>query len=493
MITSSGAAPPGPAVGAPGRPPAEGTGRPVRRLPAGAVPAAVLGVLGVLGLALAVGGAVPAATPPGLTHAGPLVEWGLPVARLAARVAAVGTVGTLLFAAVLLPGRGGALPPASRGAVRAAARWASAWAAATAVTAVLTVSELLGLVPTALPASAVAAFLTDVAAGRAAVVVVVLAGLVSVLARRCTRAPGAGGLLLLALAGLVVPAVLSGHSSSAGDHLLAVGSLGVHVVTAATWIGGLGALVVHGRRPGVLAPAVARYSTVALGCFVLTGVSGLTSARVLLGADPAVVGSALGTGYGWLLGVKTAALVALGVLGHRHRRATLPRLRAGDAGAFRRLAGVEVVLMVATVAVAVALAASPPPAAGPPGPVAAGPGSTSTAPAGTGAGGTPVPDPPVPAADPMAGHDHGELSVAVLVDEERFHVPAPVAPGALVTVFNAGSAEVTITADDGSFDVVVPGRTLLTFPAPQEPGSHPFSSRHDASFADVLVVAGGSG
>jgi putative copper resistance protein D len=91
----------------------------------------------------------------------------------------------------------------------------------------------------------------------------------------------------------------------------------------------------------------------------------------------------------------------------------------------------------------------------------------------------------------MAGHDHGELSVAVLVDEERFHVPAPVAPGALVTVFNDSDTEVTITAEDGSFDVVVPGHTLLTFPAPGESGSHPFSSRHDASFSDVLVVAPG--
>ncbi len=93
----------------------------------------------------------------------------------------------------------------------------------------------------------------------------------------------------------------------------------------------------------------------------------------------------------------------------------------------------------------------------------------------------------------MAGHDHGELSVGVLIDDQRFHVPAPVAPGALVTVFNSSSTEVTLTAADGSFDVAVPGHTLLTFPAPAGPGEHPFASRHDPAFRDVLVVAATGG
>jgi len=88
----------------------------------------------------------------------------------------------------------------------------------------------------------------------------------------------------------------------------------------------------------------------------------------------------------------------------------------------------------------------------------------------------------------MAGHDHGELSVAVLIDGDRFHVAGPVAAGSRVTVHNAGDIEVTITAADGSFDVVVPPHALLTFPAPEAAGSYPFVSRHSSSFADVLEV-----
>jgi putative copper resistance protein D len=188
---------------------------------------------------------------------------------------------------------------------------------------------------------------------------------------------------------------------------------------------------------------------------------------------------ALDTGYGALLLTKTAALVLLGLLGWQHRRRTLPRLRAGDDGSFRRFGTGEVLLMLATLAVAVALAASPPPAdAAPAGPPA---GTSATAPAGT---------PPAAgaAADPMAGHDHGELSVGVLVDDERFHVPRPVAAGSRVTVFNSGEETVTLTADDGSFDLVVPAGSLTTFVAPDQPGEHPFTSRHSAAFADVLIV-----
>ena len=67
-------------------------------------------------------------------------------------------------------------------------------------------------------------------------------------------------------------------------------------------------------------------------------------------------------------------------------------------------------------------------------------------------------------------------------------VSGPVEPGSAVTLHNPTATDVTLTADDGSFDVVVPGRTLGTFTAPDEPGEYGFSSRHSASFADVLVV-----
>ena len=436
------------------------------------VVAAGAGLVAVLVLALVLGGGRPIAAVPGLTQAGPLVTWGQPVATLAGRIAAVGTVGALLFAAVLLPGPGGRLPAASRRALRTAWGSALAWAASTLVGALLTLSQLVGAAPTA---SSLRTFVTDLPAGRSAVVVVAAALVVALLARGCAGALRAGLLLAVAVPGLVVPAVLTGHSATAADHALAVSNLSVHVVAATAWTGGLLALLLHGRSADDLAPAASRFSTLALACFLVSGLSGLLAAWLVLDGDP---GTVLGSGYGELLLGKTTALVVLGVLGHRHRRHTLPRLRAGEPGAFRRFAAVETAVLLATVALAVALAASPPPsAAAPQVPTpAAAPGGQSAA-----------PQPPA-ALEDMSGHDHGDLSVTVLIDETRFHVSAPVAPGSRVTVHNSTTTEVTITADDGSFDVVVPGRSLLTFPAPAQPGAHPFTSRHSGAFADVLVV-----
>jgi putative copper export protein len=440
-------------------------------------PAAAAALVLVLLGGLAVGGA-DEAVPDGLSDAGPLVDQGAAVVTLIARIAALGTIGTLLFAAVLLPGRAGRLAPAARRAVRAASVWALLWALATALGAFLTVCRLVGRSPSAVPWSAVRVFTLDTGAGHAVLIVLALTVVVAAAARRCAGVLGAAVLLVGALAALVVPAVLTGHSSAAEDHLFAVTTLAVHVVAASLWIGGLGALLLHGRGDEQLPTAVGRFSRLALLCLVATGLSGLVAASVVLGGPGAVL-DALGTGYGWLLLGKTLGLVVLAVLGWQHRRRTVPQLQAGRAGAFRRFGVVEVFVMLATVALAVALGSSPPPAAAAPTAVAV---STDPVPAVPGA------PAPAPAFEPMAGHDHGPLTVGVLVDDTRFHVAHPVAAGSRVTVFNGSDHEVSLTAGDGSFDVTVPAGSLMTFPAPDQPGEHPFTSRTDPSYADVLVV-----
>ncbi len=433
------------------------------------VVAAAAGSLAVLVLALLLTGGT--AGDSALDRSGPLVDWGLPVVTLAGRVAALGTVGALLYAAVLLPAPGRRLPAASRGALRAASLWGLVWAALSVLSAVLTLSRILGTGPAAITWSAAATFVTDLPAGRSAVVVLAATLVIAVLARRSTRPATAAALLVSAGAALVVPAVLTGHSAAADHHVLAVTNLALHVVAATVWVGGLVALVVHGCRTADLATASARFSRLALICSGTVGASGLLAAWLILAGRPGGVGSVVGTGYGWLLTVKLLALLALGAFGWQHRRRTLPALRDGRPGAFRRFAAVEAGVMLATVAVAVALAASPPP------PAAAGTAAPAVAPADD-----------APAADPMAGHDHGDLSVGVLADDTRFHVPAPVDAGSTVTVFNSGDADMTLTADDGSFEVDLPGHALTTFVAPAEPGTYGFGSRTDPAYRDVLVV-----
>jgi putative copper resistance protein D len=453
----------------------EAEAAPARRPVAGLAIAAGVALGAVLVLALLVGGGAPTGTAGGLADAGPLVGWGLPVVTLAARITALATVGALLFAAVLLPGP--ALPAAARRAVRAASWWALAWAATTVTQVLLTVSELVGVAPTALTADSVRTFLTHLPAGDAAVGTLAAAVAVVVGARRCAGSGAAGLLLAVAGAGVVLPAVLTGHPAAAEDHLLTTTTIGVHVVAASVWVGGLLAVLVYGRDRAVLPRVAARFSAVALVCAAAVGATGLLAAWLLLDGG-AGLGAGLASGYGALLVGKTLALAALVAFGLHHRRRTLPGLRADRPRSFRRFAAVEAGVMLATVALAVALSASPPPAAA----------STPVAGAAVAA-----PDPATagvaePGFTPPPGHDHGDLSVPVLVDPTGFTVTESVAPGAVVTVHNPTDADVTVTADDGSFDARIPAGSLTSFRAPETPGSYPFTSRQAPGFTGVLVV-----
>jgi putative copper resistance protein D len=131
--------------------------------------------------------------------------------------------------------------------------------------------------------------------------------------------------------------------------------MAVHIVAAATWVGGLLALVAL-RPAGVPASlTVRRWSTIALWCFCAVALSGVVAATTRLGAW-----SNLTSPYGILVVVKATALLTLGVAGWLHRRWTIRRLGESGRG-FWRLVAVEVAVMAATIGVATALSRSAPP------------------------------------------------------------------------------------------------------------------------------------
>lgn len=446
------------------------------------------GLVLVLVVSLWAGGARPNQVTPLLSDPGPLTRWGLPTAELMARLLAVLTVGRLVLVALLVPGRSALHPAFEGGVLRATSGSAVAWLLAEATVLVLTASSLYAVPVSDLSVQSLLGLRT-LPVGRSAVIVTVLLLTVVIGCAVATRRLHACALLLLAVLTVIVPVVTAGHSASATNHLAAVGTLTVHVVAASLWVGGLAALLLHGRGQPWTVAALRRFSAVALASVIALALSG-TLAAVLVTDRPWRV--LLGSDYGGLLLAKTALIVVLAAMGWWHRRATLPALALGRPRSFLRLAGVEVVLMGAVVAVSVGLSASPPPMAD--APAAAATAQTGPAPAASGAGTSDaekVPDDPSPPPEDMSAHDHGELSVGVLVDAERFHVSAPVRPSQQVTVYNSSDVEATLTARDGSFDVTVPARTFVTFRAPDNPGSYEFDSGHDAGFRDLLQVRQG--
>ncbi|TDP96423.1 cytochrome c oxidase assembly protein [Labedaea rhizosphaerae] len=293
----------------------------------------------------------------GLSDPGLLTEHGLIVVRVLTEVACVLCVGSLLFAAFLVPPqRSGTLDVDGYAAMRTAGISAVVWFVGSLlmvpftiadsigepVTSVFHLSELSDLMD-ALPL-AKAWFITAI------VVLIVLVGTRFALSWGWTAT-----LFFVAVFG-VVPIAVTGHSSAGGAHDLATDSLLLHLVGAALWVGGLVALLAHGRRRGAhLGLAARRFSKVALVCWIVMAVSGVVNAAVRVPAAALFT-----TSYGLLIVAKVVALVVLGAIGYLHRERTIPKLGTGS-GPLVRLAAVEMLLMFVTLAIASALARTPPP------------------------------------------------------------------------------------------------------------------------------------
>lgn len=306
-----------------------------------------------------------ARAPSGLDYAGPLTRELLPVARLVGELAAVAVVAGLMASLLTARRRGGRSPGGLGGARLAPSvtAWALAWSVVAGGSALLAASEVSNqTVGQVLGTGLLLDYLVIIPQARyqvlSALVVLGLALATAVLGRRGEGAGVVPVLLLLAAAGLAAGMPLvTGHAASAANHYLAITTLVVHVLAALVWVGGLAGLVVHLRGDDDLALAAGRFDTVALACFVVVALSGVLNAGIRVD-DPGLL---VTTTYGGLLLAKAAALVVLGGFGAWHRRATLRRVRAGSATAFRRVAAAEVVVMAATVGLAVALARTPTP------------------------------------------------------------------------------------------------------------------------------------
>lgn len=305
----------------------------------------------------------------GLPDPGTLTTVGLPAVRAFAEVCMVVAIGALLLAAFLVaPQRSGYLDVAGYRALRTGSYASTGWAAAALLMVPLSVADALGrpvdeVLRPGLLVDAVPRLTTATAWALTAVVaLLVLLGCRSVL----TWGWGVA-LFGLALVG-PLPVTLTGHSAGGGAHDVATDSLVLHVLAASLWVGGLVAVLALAAargpdRDAALATAVPRFSRLALACWVVLAVTGVVNAWIRV-----PVTELFGSTYGFLVLAKTAALVALGVLGAMHRRHSVDRAARGEPGALLRLGGVEVLLMLGTIGLAVALGRSAPPAGaeGPP-------------------------------------------------------------------------------------------------------------------------------
>ncbi|MEX5713361.1 cytochrome c oxidase assembly protein [Parafrankia sp. FMc6] len=330
------------------------------------VPVVALAALLALVALVAVVATGPAAVDlPGLPDAGSLTHWGLPVARVVSEVAAVGTVGWLLAAAVLIPAQQGRLGAVARRHGRAAAVSAAVWAVAALAELVFTASDITARPPgEVLDPAALRSFVSAAPQGRALLIVAVTALAIALVSATLMSTIAAGWLLVLACAALLPP-VVTGHAAGSSQHALAVIALGLHITAAVVWMGGLLALLTMRALPGTtFFAALRRYSRLAAWAAGATAVGGVASAAVRLGG----FGPLFDDRYGLLVLGKVAGLLTAVALGGLVRRRVIAAAATGDdagaparLGAFRRLAAVEICVLAATFGLATGLSQTAPP------------------------------------------------------------------------------------------------------------------------------------
>ncbi|MRG59043.1 copper transporter [Agromyces sp. CFH 90414] len=285
-------------------------------------PAALLAVAvltTVAGLAFS-GGAAPLQ----LQDPGPAVRWGLPIAKLFVDLGAAGMIGALVLAIWALSPK----KPEFDAALDVAAASAAVLTVASAATALFTFLDVTGE-PLDLGdafGQKLGQFLTSIPLGQAWLTTTLIAAAVTVL---CFAVRNHTALVFVAVLAVVslVPLAQQGHAAGAAGHNAAVTALGLHLVFAAAWLGGLLTLVLLQGRLGARLPVVlARYSSVALISFIVVAVSGYASAALRIGDWPQLT-----TPYGVLVIGKVAALIALGLFGALQRRWLIARITRGVA------------------------------------------------------------------------------------------------------------------------------------------------------------------
>jgi putative copper resistance protein D len=218
---------------------------------------------------------------------------------------------------------------------------------------VLTLANILNSsVSEVLQPNILRSFLTQIPLGQYLFTQLLLSILISLIIPRFNSI-GTGTFLLLAtLLAIVIP-VFQSHSASSGSHSMAIGSLAIHVIALALWVGGVFALAF--LTPEDRAHSVPRFSVLALWAAIAVVISGSVNAFIRLDFK-----AAWSSSYAYLVIAKVFLTVGLITIGYLHRK-NLKNLSEIKVSKFLQLISAEVVIMTLTLAIGSLLAASQPP------------------------------------------------------------------------------------------------------------------------------------
>ena len=269
---------------------------------------------------------------------GPLISAGVTFSKFLNISASFALVGTLLAMAFLLLDTEGKLSTSAQKLRSLLQLSALLWFFGSVGTIFFTLANILGQSLTAtLDPTVMRSFLTQVTLGQYFLFQTVISLVVLFSAKRIQRINTTILLLVLSIAGIITP-VFQSHAASSGSHSLAIGSLVVHVVGLALWVGGIFALIFIDSKDRII--AVPRFSVLALWSAIAVVISGSANAWVRLDFK-----SAWQTTYALVVIAKIVLTIALLAMGYIHRR-NLSKKSAIDWVSMARLILVEAFIMV---------------------------------------------------------------------------------------------------------------------------------------------------
>jgi putative copper resistance protein D len=317
------------------------------------------GLLGALiGVALTTTAPVP-----GVVEVSGVVSAAIPIVRVLLDLSAVATIGLALLSVLVGYDRPKLTEPIMRLARPASVAAALIWATAAVVALILQTAEYKPG-SSKLTAGDIGEYVAAVGAGKALVIVAVLAlvhaGLGALALRYGEKVPAEVrvGLGLFAL----LPLPVTGHASNWNYHDYTMISMELHVMSAVTWTGGLGAMVVLlASNRTLLAHALPRFSKLATLCLIISAATGLFNGLIEISLNPTIGfwAAVFTTPYGRLVLLKLACTGVIALLGANVRWRLLPQIIRHNRTALAAWATLELTVMGLAFGFAVVLTRAP--------------------------------------------------------------------------------------------------------------------------------------
>ena len=215
--------------------------------------------------------------------------------------------------------------------------------------------ELANLLATPLSESfdlvVIRSFITQTALGKSYGINIAAALIVLIFLPRISRTTGSIFLFGITFIGVLAP-VFQSHSSSSGNHGLAIGSLLIHVIGISLWVGGIIALILINKSEREI--AIPRFSALALWAAIAVCSSGVINAWTRLNFR-----DAWNSQYGNLVIYKIILSVILIFIGATHRKYIVKKLE-GSRQVYQLLI-VEILVMITAISAGAWLSTTAPP------------------------------------------------------------------------------------------------------------------------------------